>query len=105
MVPKKQSLNSSIEVIKNIIFLKHTIELLPSLIEVLESSQNVLIKVIHFLLSNFKYLQATVQNLKSPHFNEIKTEIEKMIREDVKYAKSTYQMRMEQCFAVFQNLI
>lgn len=74
-------------VIKNLIFFKHTLQVLPTLVSALLQCEN-------------EILLAVTRNLQHPFLQHIGEEIAKVLNDDVVYFKSLYQMRIQLSFAV-----
>lgn len=69
------------------LYLKHTLELIDPLRELLKSGSSKLMKTYN-------------ENLDDPRFNKIKCEIDKLIDEKVKYQKGILNMKIQKCCAI-----
>jgi hypothetical protein len=69
------------------IYLKHTLELLPSLVSAMTSCECGLFRAIR-------------ENLSHPHIGFLKERINEIINENTSFSKGTQQMITQQCFAI-----
>ncbi|XP_072181746.1 mutS protein homolog 4-like [Diadema setosum] len=86
-IPKQESVKSAEQKITNIIYLKHTLELVEPLQIALDSAQT-------------KLLQAYHKSLQDGRFPEILGKIGTVINDETRYQKGTLNMRTQKCFAV-----
>jgi DNA mismatch repair protein MSH4 len=73
------------------LYLKHTIELIDPLRELLKSGSSKLMKTYY-------------ENLDDSRFEKIKVEIDKLIDEKVKYQKGILNMKIQKCCAIKRNI-
>ncbi|XP_028395701.1 mutS protein homolog 4-like [Dendronephthya gigantea] len=86
-VPKTETVKTAESKITNVIYLKHTLELVDPLREALKNFENTL-------------FTAYYQTLSEPRFKKIMAEIQKVIHDDTRYQKGTMNMRTQKCFAI-----
>ncbi|XP_052072312.1 mutS protein homolog 4-like [Mytilus californianus] len=86
-IPKQDSMKTAENNIANVIYLKHTLELIEPLREALKDFENPLLKTYYKLLED-------------PRYDIIMTKIISVIHEDTRYQKGTLHMRTQKCFAV-----
>ncbi|XP_041374859.1 mutS protein homolog 4-like isoform X2 [Gigantopelta aegis] len=86
-IPKQESVKTSDSKITNIIYLKHTLELVAPLLEFLKDCENPLLK-------------AYCKSLEDSRFDAMIKSINSVIHEDTKYQKGALNMRTQKCFAV-----
>lgn len=90
-IPKQETIKIAESKITNIIYLKHTLELIEPLKEALKDCENPLLK-------------AYCKSLEDPRFDIIITKISSVIHEDTCFQKGTLHMRTQKCFAVKPNI-
>ncbi|GAB1599457.1 mutS protein homolog 4 [Argonauta hians] len=90
-MPKQETIRTAESKITNIIYLKHTLEMLPALQDALKNSDNTL-------------LSAYSKALVDPRLEIMKTKIDSIIHEDTKYQKGVLNMKTQKCFAVKPNI-
>ncbi|CAH1773969.1 unnamed protein product [Owenia fusiformis] len=86
-IPKQETLKSAESKITNVIYLKHTLELLAPLQNALKDSTTPL-------------LRAYYNTLQDPRFDIIIEKIHTIIQDDTRYQKGNLNMRTQKCFAV-----
>eukprot|EP01119_Soliformovum_irregulare_P017774 TRINITY_DN5333_c0_g1_i3.p2 TRINITY_DN5333_c0_g1~~TRINITY_DN5333_c0_g1_i3.p2 ORF type:complete len:554 (-),score=161.96 TRINITY_DN5333_c0_g1_i3:2031-3692(-) len=86
-ISKGSCLRGSQTVIRNIIGMKHILALAPKVAHLLQDVDNPI-------------LQSIAANLKHASLLTLHQDIEAILNQDTQYSKSTYHMRMQQCFAV-----
>ncbi|XP_060559607.1 mutS protein homolog 4-like [Ruditapes philippinarum] len=90
-VPKQENVKIAENKITNVMYLKHTLELVTPLREALGDCENPL------LMASYKVLE-------DPRFVIMLDKINCVIHEDTKYQKGTLNMRSQKCFAVKPNM-
>ncbi|XP_063952097.1 mutS protein homolog 4-like [Lytechinus pictus] len=86
-IPKEESVKSSEQKITNIIYLKHTLELVEPLRLALHSAKS-------------KLPQAYHKTLQDSRFQQILEKIGTVINDETRYQKGALNMRTQKCFAV-----
>ncbi|ELU10757.1 hypothetical protein CAPTEDRAFT_92723, partial [Capitella teleta] len=90
-VPKEENIKTHEAKISHVICLKHTLELVEPLKNVLAESENALLKACHVQLQDTRY-QLILEKLSV------------VIAEDSRYQRGTLASRMQKCFAVKPNI-
>ncbi|KAM3841776.1 mutS protein homolog 4 [Vipera latastei] len=90
-IPKQDTVNSSESKITNLIYLKHTLELVEPLKEALKSYKTPLLKAYH-------------SSLEDSRFGIILDKIKTVINDDTRYTKGCLNMRTQKCYAVKPNI-
>ncbi|XP_052009228.1 mutS protein homolog 4 [Xyrauchen texanus] len=90
-VPKQETVSVAEAKITQVIQLKHTLELVPSLKGLLKHSKTAL-------------LQAYYTSLEDSRFKSILDQIKSMINDDTSYMKGSLNMRTQKCYAVRPNV-
>ncbi|XP_013406219.1 mutS protein homolog 4 [Lingula anatina] len=90
-LPKQETLKTAENKITNVIYLKHTLELVEPLKEALKDSTNSLFKAYHDTLGDSR-------------FDVIREKVHSVIHEDTRFQKGSLNMRTQKCFAVKPNI-
>ncbi|XP_032073691.1 mutS protein homolog 4 [Thamnophis elegans] len=90
-IPKQDTVNASESKITNLIYLKHTLELVEPLKEALKSYKTPLLK-------------AYYSSLEDSRFGIILEKIKTVINDDTRYTKGCLNMRTQKCYAVKPNI-
>ncbi|XP_066228301.1 mutS protein homolog 4 [Saccopteryx leptura] len=90
-IPKQDTVNSAESKITNLIYLKHTLELVDPLKIALENC-------------NTPLLRAYYGSLEDKRFGIILEKIKTVINDDVRYMKGCLNMRTQKCYAVRSNI-
>lgn len=90
-VVKQETIKSAESLISNIIYLKHTLELVEPLHNALEPATNQL-------------MLAYRSKLQDPQFAALLDKVNSVIHEDTRYQKGAFNMRTQKCFAVRPNI-
>ncbi|WAQ95739.1 MSH4-like protein, partial [Mya arenaria] len=90
-VPKQENIKTAENKITNVMYLKHTLELVPPLRDALGDCENPLFK-------------ASYKLLEDPRFTVMLNKINCIVHEDARYQKGALIMRSQKCFAVKPNI-
>ncbi|XP_064639477.1 mutS protein homolog 4-like [Lineus longissimus] len=90
-IPKNETVRSAESKITNVIYLKHTLELIDPLAAALRDTENPLLK-------------AYYQSLVDPRHSIIMQKIQSVIHDDTRYQKGALNMKTQKCFAVKTNI-
>ncbi|XP_053247997.1 mutS protein homolog 4 isoform X3 [Podarcis raffonei] len=90
-IPKQDTVNASESKITNLIYLKHTLELVEPLKDALKSYKTPLLK-------------AYYSSLEDNRFGVILEKIKTVINDDTRYTKGCLNMRTQKCYAVKPNI-
>ncbi|XP_028588893.2 mutS protein homolog 4 isoform X5 [Podarcis muralis] len=90
-IPKQDTVNASESKITNLIYLKHTLELVEPLKDSLKSYKTPLLK-------------AYYSSLEDNRFGVILEKIKTVINDDTRYTKGCLNMRTQKCYAVKPNI-
>nr|XP_056701237.1 mutS protein homolog 4 [Euleptes europaea] len=90
-IPKQDTVNASESKITNLIYLKHTLELVEPLKDALKSYMTPLLK-------------AYYSSLEDNRFGIILEKIKTVINDDTRYTKGCLNMRTQKCYAVKPNI-
>ncbi|XP_032883746.1 mutS protein homolog 4 [Amblyraja radiata] len=90
-IPKQDTIQAAESKITNLIYLKHTLELVEPLQEILKSCKTPLLK-------------AYCSSLGDSRFGLILEEIKTVINDDTRYIKGCLNMRTQKCYAVRPNI-
>ncbi|XP_072853914.2 mutS protein homolog 4 isoform X4 [Pogona vitticeps] len=90
-IPKQDTVNASESKITNLIYLKHTLELVEPLKDTLKSYKTPLLK-------------AYYSSLEDSRFGIILEKIKTVINDDTRYTKGCLNMRTQKCYAVKPNI-
>ncbi|XP_019619725.1 PREDICTED: mutS protein homolog 4-like [Branchiostoma belcheri] len=90
-IPKQESVKTAESKITNVIYLKHTLELVEPLQAALKDCHNQLFK-------------AYYNTLADPRFGLIMEKIQTVIHDDTRYQRGSLNMRTQKCFAVRPNI-
>ncbi|KAJ8319978.1 hypothetical protein KUTeg_001565 [Tegillarca granosa] len=91
-IPKQESIKTAENKITNVIYLKHTLELIEPLREALRDFLK--------LHQNEHQMLVPDLSLDDPRYNLMMTKISSVIHDDTRYQKGTLNMRTQKCFAV-----
>ena len=90
-IPKEETVKIAESKITNVIYLKHTLELIEPLQLALKECENQLLK-------------ACYTSLQDDRFEIIKKKIQAVIHDDTRHQKGSLNMRTQKCFAVKPNI-
>ncbi|XP_031824721.1 mutS protein homolog 4 [Sarcophilus harrisii] len=90
-IPKQETVKASESKITNLIYLKHTLELVDPLKAVLKKC-------------NTPLLKAYYSSLEDNRFGKILEKIKTVVNDDVRYVKGCLNMRTQKCYAVKANI-
>lgn len=108
-INKSESAKDSENKILNTLYLKHTLELIKPLRDILGKFKSKLIKAYydviifhktHMIVFTFKKFKFIFQALDDEKFHNIKAEIDNIIEEEAKYQKGVLNIRIQKCFAI-----
>ncbi|XP_013777928.1 mutS protein homolog 4-like, partial [Limulus polyphemus] len=90
-IPKQENTRTAEQKITNIIYLKHTLELVEPLRAALDHSNNPLFRTYY-------------ESLKDDRFEELLEIIHQVVHDDTRYQKGALNMRSQKCFAIKPNI-
>jgi DNA mismatch repair protein MSH4 len=97
LVPKSLTANTAKIGIDTLIYLKHTLKLLPDLTEILSSLIN---RDCNNQSTNNALLDSIVANMRLESLQNIKISIDTFLTDSTVYSKNAHEMRHQECFAL-----